>query len=35
MCNKVYNLDETGNSTVYVLPRIICAKGMGQVGSVI
>jgi hypothetical protein len=30
--NKIYNLDETCNSTVHVSPKIICAKGMMQVG---
>jgi hypothetical protein len=32
--NKICNLDETCNSTVLVPPKIICAKGMKQVGSV-
>jgi hypothetical protein len=33
--NKIYNLDETGNSTVCVPPKIIFAKGLKKVGSVI
>jgi hypothetical protein len=32
--NKIYNLDNTGNSTVHVPPKIICAKGIKKVGSV-
>lgn len=32
--NDIYNLDETGNSTVHVPPKIICAKGTKQIGSV-
>ena len=32
--NTIYNLDETCNSTVDVPPKIICAKGIQQVGSV-
>jgi hypothetical protein len=33
--NKIYNLDKTDKSTVCVLPKIIFAKGLTQVGSVI
>jgi hypothetical protein len=32
--NNIYNLEETGNSTVHVPPKIICAKGIKQVWSV-
>lgn len=32
--NEIYNLDETGNSTVHAPPKILCTKGMKQVGSV-
>ena len=32
--NKICNLDGTSNSTVRVSPKIICAEGMTQVGSV-
>jgi hypothetical protein len=32
--NKIYNLYDTGNSTVHALPKIICAKGIKQVRSV-
>lgn len=32
--NKISNLDGTGNSTVHVSPKIICAKGIKQVASV-
>jgi hypothetical protein len=28
------NLDETGNYTIYVHPKIICTKGIEQVGIV-
>jgi hypothetical protein len=31
---KTYNLDVTGNSTLYVPPKITCAKGIKQVRSV-
>lgn len=31
--NKIYNLDETGNSTVHVPPKIIAPRGAKQVGS--
>jgi hypothetical protein len=34
IANKIYNLDVTGNSAVYVPPKIICAKGIKQVRSV-
>jgi hypothetical protein len=30
----MYKLDGTGNSAVHVFPKIICAKGIKQVGSV-
>jgi transposase-like protein len=30
---RIYNLDETGNSTVHVPPKILCAKGTKQVGN--
>jgi transposase-like protein len=32
--NDIYNLDETGNSTVHEPPKILCTKGTKQVGSV-
>lgn len=32
--NDIYNLDETGNSTVHEPPKILCIKGTKQVGSV-
>jgi hypothetical protein len=32
--NKIYNLDETDNSTIHVPPKIICDKEIKQVGSV-
>jgi hypothetical protein len=32
--NKIYNLEETGNYTVHVPPKIICAEGIKQVRSV-
>ena len=32
--DKIYNLDGTGNSTVHTPPKILCAKGTKQVGSV-
>jgi hypothetical protein len=32
--NEIYNVDVTGNPTVFVPPKIICAKGLKQVGSV-
>lgn len=31
--HNIYNLDETGNSTVHVPPKIIAPKGIKQVGS--
>jgi hypothetical protein len=31
---RIYILDETGNSTAHVPPKILCAKGTKQVGSV-
>lgn len=31
--NSIYNLDETGNSTVHVPPKIIAPKGVKQIGS--
>ena len=34
IATKICNLDETGNSTVHVPPKIICAKGIKQVGIV-
>jgi len=30
--DRIYNLDETGNSTVHVPPKIIATKGTKQVG---
>lgn len=32
--SNIYNVDETGNTTVHVPPRIVAAKGVKQVGSV-
>jgi hypothetical protein len=32
--NKICSLDETGNTTFYVPPNIICAKRIKKVGSV-
>lgn len=32
--NDIYNIDETGNSTVHEPPKILCAKGTKQIGSV-
>jgi len=32
--SKICKLDETGNSTVQVSPKIICAKGMRQLEGV-
>jgi hypothetical protein len=32
--NKIHKLNETGNSTSHVSPKIICAKEIKQVGSV-
>jgi len=32
--SKICNLDETGNSSVQVSPKIICAKGSKQVENV-
>lgn len=31
--NNIYNVDETGNTTVHVPPRIIAPKGVKQLGS--
>lgn len=31
--SRIYNLDETGNSTVHVPPKVIAAKGEKQIGS--
>jgi len=32
--SKICNLDETGNSSVQVSPKLICGKGNKQVESV-
>jgi hypothetical protein len=34
IAKKIYNLDETANSTVRVPSKIICAEGIKQEGSV-
>lgn len=31
--DKIYNLDETGNSTVHVPPKVLATRGEKQVGS--
>ncbi|XP_074035220.1 uncharacterized protein [Leptinotarsa decemlineata] len=31
--SNIYNVDETGNTTVHIPPRIVAAKGVKQVGS--
>lgn len=31
--NNIYNIDETGNTTVHVPPRVIAPKGIKQIGS--
>lgn len=32
--SNIYNLDETGNTTVHVPPKVLAAKGQKQIGSV-
>lgn len=31
--DKIYNIDETGNTTVHVPPKILAIKGIKQIGS--
>ena len=35
MSSKIFNLDETGNSTVQVCPNLICVKGSKLEESVV
>jgi len=34
IANNIYNLDETDNSNYHIPPKIVCSKGINQVGSV-